>query len=197
MASLPRIFDTTIETLPAKVPYLFPPPEQIESWNHRLAADKNLKVGLVWAGRPDYANDNNRSMPLTRLAPLADVPGVTFYSLQKGPASDQAKHPPPGMNLIDLSPALTDFLQTAAVVANLDLVIAVDTSIVHLAGALARPVWVLLPWVGDWRWMIDRDDSPWYPTVRLFRQPKAKDWETPVQHVAEELRRLASRREAR
>jgi Flp pilus assembly protein TadD len=198
LASLPRIFDTTVETVPAQVPYLYPARELVEFWKNRLAGNRNLKVGLVWAGRPDYANDHNRSMALAQLAPLGDVPGVTFYSLQKGAAAEQkALGPPEGMNLVNLSPQLTDFLQTAAVLANLDLVITVDTSVAHVAGALGRPVWVFLPWVCDWRWMLDREDSPWYPTMRLFRQPAWRDWETPIRRVADELRRVATDVEGR
>jgi Flp pilus assembly protein TadD len=198
MASLPRLFDTTVDNVPATVPNLYPPKDRVEYWKARLSTDTNLKVGLVWAGRPDYANDHNRSLPLARLAPLADVPGVTFYSLQKGPAAaEQAKNPPKGMKLVDFTADLTDFRQTASLIPNLDLVIAVDTSVVHVTGALGKPVWVMLPWVCDWRWMLDRDDSPWYPTLRLFRQPAPKDWDTPINRIAAELRRSASGRETR
>jgi Flp pilus assembly protein TadD len=170
--SLPLIFNTTLETIPRDVPYLHADPTRIEHWRRQLANDPNkLKVGLVWAGRPNHANDARRSISLAALAPLAQVPGISFYSLQIGEPASQAKAPPPGMNLIDRTAELTDFAETAAFIENLDLVISVDTAVVHLTGSLGKPVWTLLPFAPDWRWLLDRNDSPWYPTMRLFRQP--------------------------
>ncbi|MGA3065861.1 MAG: tetratricopeptide repeat-containing glycosyltransferase family protein [Tepidisphaeraceae bacterium] len=192
---LPRLFGATTSNIPGAGRYIHPPGDRIEYWRGRLAADGgNLKVGLVWAGRPDYANDHHRSIALSQLAPLAGMGGVSFYSLQKGTAAEQAKRPPEGLKLIDCSAELSDYLQTAALVANLDLVISVDTSVVHVAGALGRPVWVLLPWVPDWRWMLNREDSPWYATARLFRQPAYRDWESPIRRVADALGELIAAR---
>ena len=153
----------------------------------RLASFGDQNVGIVWAGNPDHRNDRNRSFSLSRLGPLAQVAGITFHSLQKGDAARQASAPPTGMNLIDHSADLTDFAETAALIANLDLVIAADTAAAHLAGALGKPVWVLLPFVPDWRWLLDREDSPWYPTIRLFRQKRAGEWSEVFERVAQAL----------
>ena len=188
LMSLPKALGTTLASIPADVPYLSAEPERVQHWRDRLAQDGDtLKVGLAWAGRPTHHNDRQRSIPLSLLAPLAEVKGVRFYSLQKGDAATQAINPPPGMNMVDCADDLIDFSDTAALVQNLDLVIAVDTAIVHLAGALARPVWVLLPSVPDWRWLLGREDSPWYPTMRLFRQSARGDWPAVVRKVAENL----------
>jgi Flp pilus assembly protein TadD len=174
--SLPRAFGTRVETVPADVPYLRADTDKFARWADRLGQAKGMKVGIVWAGRPAHKNDHNRSTSLSRFGRLA-MEGVTFYSLQVGPAADQAKDPPAGMRFVDLSAELIDYAETAAVLEALDLVIAVDTSIVHAAGALGRDVWVLLPFAGDWRWIVGRDDSPWYPTMRLFRQQQWGDWD--------------------
>ena len=146
-----------------------------------------MKVGITWAGRPTHPNDRNRTFPLSLLAPLAN-PDIAFVSLQKGPGASQTKQPPEGMDITDVSADLKDFYDTAALIQNLDLVISADTAVVHMAGALNKPVWVFLPFVPDWRWMMDRTDSPWYPTMRLFRQPQMADWSTPVTQVVEALR---------
>lgn len=185
MMSLPYILKTSLETLPADVPYILPQPAEVERWRARLASDTSFRVGLAWAGSPGQRDDFNRSCRLERFAPLAAVPGVTFYSLQKGKAGRQA--PPEGMTLIDLTDDLEDMLDTAALVANLDLVIAVDTSIVHLAGALGRPVFTLVRLGADWRWMQGREDSPWYPTMRLFRQTRPYDWESVILRARDAL----------
>jgi Flp pilus assembly protein TadD len=194
LMSLPLAFGTTLETVPRTVPYLQADPREIERWRERLAGGPGgLKVGLVWAGASMNQNDRNRSLPLALLAPLARVPGVGFYSLQKGEPARQAKNPPGGMSLIDWTEELDDFADTAALIANLDLVISVDTAAAHLAGALGRPTWVLLPAVADWRWLLGREDSPWYPTMRLFRQTTPGQWEDVFRHVADALqRRLAA-----
>ena len=147
-------------------------------------------MGIAWAGRPTHPNDRNRSLKLGAFAPLAQLAGVRFVSLQKGEAAAEAKSPPEGMELLDAGPELTDFADSAALIATLDLVIAVDTSVVHLAGALGKPVWVLLPFAPDWRWLLNRDDSPWYPTMRLFRQQRRMDWEPVIAQVHEQLRSL-------
>ncbi|HQU42640.1 MAG TPA: glycosyltransferase family 9 protein, partial [Pirellulales bacterium] len=149
-----------------------------------------LKVGLAWAGRSTHKNDHNRSLPLSLLAPLAAVPGIHFYSLQKGGPSSQAQNPPAGMRLTDWTDELADFADTAALVTNLDLVISVDTAVAHLTGALGKPVWLLAPHVSDWRWPPGRDDSGWYPTMRVFRQPRAGRWSKVIERAARELSAL-------
>jgi len=195
-ASLPRALNITWANLPAHVPYLRADTVKVESWRRRLlVGEGRLKIGLVWAGRPDFANDQNRSMPLSRLAPLGGVPGTWFCSLQKGAAGQQALAGPPGLELTDWTGELDDFADSAALIANLDLVVTVDTAVAHLAGALAKPVWVLLPFVPDWRWMLQREDSPWYPTMRLFRQRRPDDWDAVIDRVVEALRGLTSQRE--
>ena len=180
--SLPMVFGTTLATVPAAVPYLRPPPAAVNRWRHRLAAGPpGRRIGLVWAGDPKHQKDRARSIPLTALAPLADVPGVRFYSLRVGGSAD-------GFPLTDWTAELHDFADTAGLVAGLDLVITVDTSVAHLAGALGKPTWVLIAFAPDWRWLLDRDDSPWYPTVRLFRQPAPGDWAEPIGRLAAAVR---------
>jgi Flp pilus assembly protein TadD len=191
-ASLACFLDITLENLPTKVPYLHPDPTRIRYWRQKIpAGDKRLKVGLVWAGRPDFANDYNRSMALAQLAPLSQIPNVWFFSLQKGVASEQLRMRPPGWEITDWTDELKEYADTAAMITQLDLVISVDTSVAHLAGALAKPVWVLLPLIPDWRWMLDRSDSPWYPTMRLFRQQADQDWTKPIEQVVQALREFS------
>jgi tetratricopeptide (TPR) repeat protein len=192
LMSLPVWLGTTIETIPAKVPYLSADTRLAESFQAKFfRSDPNLKVGIVWAGRPTHSNNHNRSMTLAAFAALGEIPGVSFYSLQKGVAAAQVRTPPAGMAITDLSPSLTDFNWTAAAITGLDLIITVDTAICHLAGALGKPVWVMLPFAPDWRWMLDREDTPWYPTMRLFRQKKIGDWADVVGRVRDELRAFA------
>jgi len=188
LATLPLKFKTTPSTVPNSVPYLFGEPGKIRQWRDRLTEFKGLKVGLVWAGSPGHGNDRNRSIALGALAPLAGTPTVTFVSLQKGKPAEQAHHPSEKLHLMDWTSELLDFADTAALIECLDLVIAVDTSTAHLAGAIGKPVWLLLPFVPDWRWMLDRPDSPWYPTMRLFRQPSIGDWTSTIHQVAQALR---------
>jgi len=187
LMSVPLWYGTTLETIPAQVPYLQPDEKLVAEWRPFFANETGLKVGIAWAGRPTHSNDLNRSTLLSTFAPLAEVPNVTFYSIQKGPAAVQAAQPPQGMKLIDLSPRLENFDVTAAIIQNLDLVISVDTVVVHLAGAMAKPVWTLLPFCPDWRWMLNRPDSPWYPTMRLFRLPKKGDWGSAMAAVKAQL----------
>jgi hypothetical protein len=194
LLSLPGLFGTTLNTVPAEVPYLRPEPGLREKWRQRLTGRRDLRVGLVWAGSPKHAGDASRSCSLRQFAPLARVNGVTFFSLQKGPAAEQAKAPPARMRIDDLAPDLGDFAETAAALAHLDLVISADTAVAHLAGAMARPVWTLVPFVPDWRWLLHRTDSPWYPSMRLFRQSVAGDWESVLVAVAESLSGWARRR---
>lgn len=196
---LPWAFGTELASIPGKVPYLRTDPVRATAWRRRLAELPGLRVGLVWAGdpRPDRpgANriDRRRSLRLAALAPLAGVPGVSFVSLQKGAGARQAAMPPPGLVLHDWTTELRDFADTAALMAGLDLVISADTSPVHLAGALARPVWLLNRYDSCWRWLRDRDDSPWYPTLRQFRQPAPGEWAPVVARVAEALRERVRR----
>jgi tetratricopeptide (TPR) repeat protein len=185
--SLPNIFKTTLDSIPVEVPYLAVNPEKSRIWRDRMSGEANsLAVGIAWAGSPQHKEDRDRSMRLSMFAPLGKIANVKFYSLQKGEAGTQAKENRE-LKLIDLTDELHDLSDTAAMMENLDLVISVDTSVAHLAGALARPVWTLLPIVPDWRWMLNRSDSPWYPTMRLFRQKSAGDWDGVVAAVAEQL----------
>jgi tetratricopeptide (TPR) repeat protein len=186
--SLGLVFGTNLQTIPAEVPYLRPPAELCEAWGRKLGpARGRLRVGIVWAGSPNHGNDRRRSIRLDQLAPLASVPNIEFFSLQKGKPAEQVNQPPNGMSLANLSPDITDFADTAAIISHLDLVICVDTSVAHLAGALAKPVWVMLPRETDWRWMLHREDSPWYPTMRLFRQKPPGNWSELIQRVARAL----------
>lgn len=187
LLSLPHRFETRMESIPATVPYLRPPEAALKRWAERIPATPGeLKVGIVWAGSKLHVNDLNRSIPLPTWAPLLAVEGVRFFSLQVGDETRQLAEAP-AQKATDLSPLLTDYAETAAAVAQLDLVISVDTSVVHLAGALARPTWILIPTVPDWRWLRARDDNPWYPTVRLFRQAAIFEWEPVLTRVAQEL----------
>jgi tetratricopeptide (TPR) repeat protein len=193
MMSLPLVFQTTLDNVPNQTPYLRADPAKIEHWAKRLEPAPGLKVGLVWAGgarpgQPELEHVNRRrSLTLKTLAPLAQARGVSFVSLQKGPPALEARSPPPGMDLYDFTDDLHDFTDTAALVENLDLVVSVDTAVAHLAGAMGKPVWLLNRYDTCWRWLLDRDDSPWYPTLRLFRQPAANDWATPVAVVLDRL----------
>jgi tetratricopeptide (TPR) repeat protein len=187
LMSLPYLLATTLDSIPAQVPYLTARPDDAAAWRERLAGSRRPRIGLVWAGDANHENDHNRSMAAQFLAPLvADAPAV-FFSLQVPARGELSAAFPPG-SVADLAPALADFADTAAVVANLDLVISVDTAVAHLAGALAHPVWLLLPFVPEWRWLLDREDSPWYPTMRLFRQRKVGDWGGLVDHLTGVLR---------
>ncbi len=192
LLSLPRLLKTRLETIPSAVPYLRAPAEATRRWTSRLATMAGVKVGVVWAGNPEHVNDYRRSIDLKSLAPLFAVRGTSFASLQVGPRAADLKKLKSGKQTIDdLSPAFVDFIESAAAVSALDLVITVDTSAAHLAGALGKPVWVLLPWVTDWRWMLNREDNPWYPTMRLFRQKQGEDWSDVIARVAAELRAVA------
>jgi Flp pilus assembly protein TadD len=189
LLSLPRVFKTTLETAPRIVPYLKVPAEKVEEWRARLWHDGRPKVGLVWAGRPEYKNDPNRSLAQSDLALLAQVRSVRFFSLQR-PARDDAGAWPEGFDIQNLEDASSEITDTAAAILNLDLVISVDTMVAHLAGALGTPVWTLLPFEADWRWLLNREDSPWYPTMRLFRQPAPGEWGPVIERVAEALQHV-------
>ncbi len=184
--SLPRIFQTTLETVPDRVPYVTAP----ELHNLRLSrpAASKLAVGIVWAGSPTQVYDRRRSCPMDRFLALMGLADVTFYSLQKGEAAKQLRLSGAAALVTDLSGRLNDFADTAAVLDQLDLVIAVDTAVAHLAGALGRPVWILLSYAGDWRCPPGRKDSPWYPTMRLFQQDRPGDWDGVMARVLAALR---------
>jgi Flp pilus assembly protein TadD len=189
LADLPMVFKTDLASIPATVPYLHADPDLSASWRERLKSlGTELKVGLVWSGRPEQRNNRNRALPLKALTPLGQIPGVRFFSFQFGPAAEQARQNL--MELTDWTSDLHDFADTAALIDNLDLIITTDTSMAHLAGAMSKRVWVLLSFVPDWRWLLDRSDSPWYPTMRLFRQSKIGEWDAPVQQVVEALQSL-------
>ncbi len=194
LLSLPLAFKTELRSIPADVPYLSAPPSRVAGWRSRLPAGAGPRAGLVWAGNPQHGNDRNRSLPLAALAPLLDVPGITFVSLQKdlgqGDRATLRVHP----EIVECGSRLADFADTAAVISLLDLVVTVDTAVAHLAGAMGRPVWILLPDVPDWRWLLDRPDSPWYPTARLFRQPRRGDWESALSAAAAALTRWVAGR---
>jgi hypothetical protein len=184
--SVPHRLGTTLDTIPA--PLAFPPePARVEHWAARLATlAPGPRVGLVWKGNPKHFNDAHRSLPsLAALAPLWNVPGVQFVSLQKGQGEDEAQRPPVSLPLLHLGTEVRDFVDTAAIIAQLDLVVCVDTSTAHLAASLGKPCWVLLPQYDlDWRWMHEREDSPWYPgTMRLFRQRMNEAWPAVVERV--------------
>jgi Flp pilus assembly protein TadD len=175
LLSLPRIFGTSVATIPSHVPYLSVTADRQEAWDTLLLPERRaVKAGLVWAGK-SYP-DPLRSCRLADLAPLAMIPDVIFYSLQMGAGSEQATSPPPHMKLIDVTDRIHDFSDTAALINQLDLVISIDTAVAHLAGALGKPVLLMLPFAPDWRWLLGRDDSPWYPGMRLFRQERPGIW---------------------
>ena len=242
LMSLPVHFQTTLQTIPATVPYLHADPKLVEVFRRRIdeksemrmsksetnpkfeeemlktslsnsgftfsdlfrisnfgfRASKPLRVGLVWAGGPRTKHDRTRSLHLSSLTGLFEIPGVQWYSLQKGLAGQQLADLSFGNrqseigNVVDWTSDLTDFADTPALIANLDLVISADTAVAHLAGALGKPVWTLISYVPDWRWLLGREDSPWYPTMRLFRQPGMGEWGPVIEKVAEELKRLGN-----
>jgi len=184
LQSLPHILGITSQNIPGQVPYLSAPPNRIEFWRQRLIGEKKFRVGLVWAGMKHKGPDP-RSRTIDVFAPLAEVAGIKFFSLQAG--EDSRQPPPPAMDWADFSADLTDFAEAAALLQNLDLIITVDTSMAHLAGALARPVWVLIPFEPDFRWLLERTDTPWYPTMRLFRQKTRQGWAEVIQGIARAL----------
>jgi tetratricopeptide (TPR) repeat protein len=189
ISSLPLAFATRLETIPATTPYL--PALPTQAWENRLGPHDKLRVGLAWSGNIKHREDQHRSIPLRALSPLLDC-GATFVSLQKDVRPDDAATLRERTDIVDLTASLADFSDTAALVSCLDLVISVDSSIAHLAGALARPTWVLLPYTPDYRWLLDREDSPWYPTARLFRQDESRDYARVIARVRAELNALVA-----
>ena len=189
LLSLPRAFATDLDTIPASTPYLAAPAEKVAKWAQALPVGGRPQVGLTWSGSSGHTNDRNRSIPLADFKQLFHgLPG-SFFSLQKEVRNEDAAVLTALPEVANLAPDLADFTDTAAIIANLDLVITVDTSIVHLAGAMGKPTWLLLPFVPDWRWLFERKDSPWYPSLRLFRQPAAGDWKSVLAVVRSELER--------
>jgi tetratricopeptide (TPR) repeat protein len=195
LLSLPGIFKTSIETIPNKVRYLFSEQEKEKYWRKRLN-EKNFKVGIVWAGRSTHKDDHHRSCVLDHFKPLFEIPGIELIGLQKGSAAALAAKLASRKGFANFGEVLEDFADTAGLIQNLDLVISVDTAVAHLAGAMGKPVWVLLPYVADWRWFLDRNDSPWYPTMRLFRQKKRGCWDEALQYVADEISQWVHQRTA-
>jgi tetratricopeptide (TPR) repeat protein len=187
LGSLPLAFGTRLDSIPADIPYLPPPAEsRVKAWEDRLGPHDRLRVGLVWSGNPEHKGDHQRSTSLRAYSAFLEV-GATFISLQKDPRPDDKVTLAERSDIVDLTAHLTDFVETAALISCLDLVITVDTSVAHLAGALGCPTWILLPHTPDWRWLLDRDDSPWYPTVRLFRQDTSRDYAGVIDRVRAEL----------
>jgi len=188
LPSLPHLLNTTLETIPAPIPYIQAPPQAVSRFGALIGQGADLKVGLVWAGNPEHPRDRDRSLAFAKLAPILAVEGVRFFSLQVGAAAREASAP-----VTDLSSELTDFAQTAGAIANLDLVISVDTAVAHLAGAIGKRAFILLSFVPDWRWLLEREDSPWYPTARLFRQKPLGQWGPVMRGIADALAMLAQK----
>jgi glycosyl transferase family 9 (putative heptosyltransferase) len=193
LLSLPGILKTTLATVPAAVPYVRADEALARRWHQELGTADEFKIGIVWQGNPSFgkrgyrAADQKRSIPLAQFESLARVPDVRLFSLQKGYGREQLAGWQSENRIVDLGDRLGDFMDTAAVMMNLDLIISADTSPLHLAGALGRPVWAALPVAPCWRWLLEREDSPWYPTMRLFRQRRRGDWSEVVERMAVEL----------
>ena len=194
LMSLPEIYKTTPDTIPHNIPYIKAETELVEQWHKQLKADNNYKIGLAWAGKPTHSNDHFRSARLHDFLRLLSIPGTSYYSLQKGAKTEHLNEflneMAEGSNFVDLTEQLEDLADTAALMANLDLVISVDTCMAHLAGALGRPVWTLLPANPEWRWLLDREDSPWYPTMQLYRQNQLGDWTSVIEKIDVNLRAM-------
>jgi tetratricopeptide (TPR) repeat protein len=190
LSGLPRLFATRLDTIPREPRYLHAEPERTAVWRTRLddlAPAGFRRIGIAWAGRPTHNNDINRSMALAEFAPIAALDKVALVSLQKGAETAAIADYFGRAPLLNLGTEINDFLDTMSIIETLDIVVTVDTSVAHLAGAMGKPVWVLLPYAPDWRWLLEREDSPWYPTVRLFRQARPGDWAGVLRRVAEAL----------
>jgi tetratricopeptide (TPR) repeat protein len=183
LLSMPQLMKTTLGSVPHDVPYLFADPPLVEQWRGELGPIAGFKIGIAWRGNPKHRNDRARSFPLSCFQPLGHLPGIHLVSLQKGAGEEDLPEVRDRFPITELGSRLNDFMDMAAVMVNLDLVITCDTAVAHLAGALGVPVWVALPLVPDWRWMLDRSDSPWYPTMRLFRQDRRGDWQGVFQRI--------------
>jgi tetratricopeptide (TPR) repeat protein len=196
LMSLPNVLGTRLDSIPAAVPYLIANAAKVAGWKSRFGHTRDLNVGVVWSGNPDHKSDRRRSIPAASVLPALTMPGVRLFSLQKDPRPEDRGTLHALANCVtDLAPELEDFTDTAAALSALDQVIAVDTSVAHLAGALGRPVWVMLPYALDWRWLRDREDSPWYPTMRLFRQSVPKDWTDVLARLRPELSERARQKQ--
>lgn len=187
LAQLPLAFGTRLDTIPAGGPYLYPPPERAAYWQDKLRAYSAPRVGLVWSGNSVFTGDHDRSIPFQLMAQTLSESACSFFSVQKDPRPGDADALRSAHQIVDLGPSLTDFAETAAIIENLDLVVTVDTSVAHLSGAMGKKVWIMLPFSPDFRWLLDRDDSPWYPSARLFRQGSKGDWAAVLQQVASAL----------
>ncbi|MCH7935510.1 MAG: tetratricopeptide repeat protein [Proteobacteria bacterium] len=187
LLSLPGIVGTTLETVPADVPYLSAEPDLVSAWAERLKDAPGLKIGIAWCGTAEKRGNPSRACPLSAFEPLSRQPDISLFSLQKDPPEEDLPLPD---GLTDLSGDLNDFADTAAVIQALDLIVSIDTAVAHLAGALACPAWVMLSTAGDWRWLMERGDSPWYPTLRLFRQTRARQWDDILEAVSAEAAAL-------
>jgi hypothetical protein len=187
LMSLPRLFGTRLENVPATVPYLFADPAKVHAWSLRFPDDGKVRVGIIWSGNPMQENNRHRACRLSDLVPLLDRTECHFYSLQKGEPARQRDGSPAASALTDLSPDLTTFAETAAALHNLDVLISTDTGSVHLAGALGRPVWLLVSAIPDWRWGVKDTTTPWYPGMTLFRQKTCGDWSDAVRAVGDAL----------
>lgn len=194
LMSLPLVFGTTFDTIPASVPYLTAPAGHLVQWRDRLGPRRHPRIGVAWTGNPRHMNDRNRSLSLDMLQPLLAL-GCPLYCLQRSLRPADIPAFALSGKIRFFGPELSDFSETAALIMQMDLVIAVDTSIAHLAGALGKPVWLMLPRAPDWRWLLDRDDSPWYPTMRLFRQPTFGDWTSVIARVRDSLATLLARQD--
>ena len=189
---MPRIAGTRLKTIPAQIPYLRADAGKVAGWTERLRRllpAGYRRIGIAWAGRPTHTNDDNRSATLAAFAPLADLSHIALVSLQKGAAQAQIGAYWGRAPLINLGPEIGDFGDTMAVLECLELVITVDTAVAHLAGTMGKPVWLMLPYAPDWRWLLDRTDSPWYPSARLFRQTAERRWEPVIAEITAEIAR--------
>lgn len=193
MMSLPLAFATSLDTIPCDVPYVQVPTGRLRHWRERLGPPRSLRVGIVWAGSPAHKNDHSRSIGFARFGALLSTPAVEFVSIQRELSPAEAAAVSRHRQVLHVGGELGDFADTAAVISLMDLVVSVDTSVVHVAGALGTPVWVLLPFTPDFRWLLEREDSPWYPSARLFRQPRIGDWDGALKCVRDELELLTKR----
>jgi hypothetical protein len=186
LLSLPAIFNTTVDTIPNSVPYLHADADKKSFWQERLNGPE-FKVGIVWAGGPKLLNDRNRSCRLENFEPLAKIRGVRVVGIQKGKAEKQIDELPADNEIVNYGPELEDFTDTMGLIENLDLVISVDTAVAHLAGAMGKPVWIILSFSPNWRWFLKRTDTPWYPSMRVYRQKAKKDWTSVFDRVGKDL----------
>jgi len=187
LLDVPRLLGTTLESIPAEIPYLKVDPARVDAGRLRLEAETRPKVGIAWAGSRAHQADHQRSVKLALFTPLAQFEGIAFYSLQRGEKAAELASPPPGLTIRSLEEESGDILDTAAAIMNLDLIITVDTMVAHLAAALGKPVWNLLPYLPDWRWLLESNTTPWYPTMRLYRQPEPGAWTSVMEQVAADL----------